>query len=167
MPLVVSTLASDLEAVFASQPLDAATSAKKMAMAYDSYCKAGMAGIACPVFTGSEAPALESVLLGAISSPAAGGPPVIAAAWAAGIQAYWLSPPVVFTAPPILGTATAMLGAATVIPGLTAVFLNIANTSSTCAQTMAAVLDAATKTVLVTFTTPPPPAGPPPPAPVV
>jgi len=167
MPLVMSKLAKDLEAAFAEQPASPALAAQKMALAYDNYCKSGIAGGIPPLFTGAEAKALEGVLLPAIANPLGGGPPVIAAAWSAGIQGYWLTPPVAFLAPPIGGVVTAMPGAGAVIPGLTAAFLNILNTEAMIANLMAGILDIATKTVLVTFATPPPPAGPPPPATVI
>lgn len=167
MPLNSSSLAKELEAAFASQPESPALSAQKMAAAYDNYCKAGIAGGIPPLFTGAEVKRLEGILLGAIASPVGGGPPVIAAAWSAGIQSYWLTPPVPFLAPPIAGVTTAMPGAGAAIAVLSAGFLNVLNTEATIAQIMATALDIATRTVLVTFATPPPPAGPPPPATVI
>lgn len=165
MPLIVSQLEVGLKNAFAAQ-LQPPQTAQQLALAYDSYCKAGLAGGIPPLFTGAEVKALEGILLGAIASPM-GAAATFAAAWASGVQAYWLAPPVAFTAPPIAGVTTGMPGAAAITSALTAGFSNIANTEDTIAKLMSTVLDTATKTVLVTFATPPPPAGPPPPATVV
>jgi len=165
MPLDKSGLASELEAIFKDQLSSPAIVAQKMATAYDNYCQKGLAGGAKPILVGKKA--LEGTLAAAIASPATGAPPTLAGAWSAGIQAYWLAPPVVFATPPISGLATTMPGAGAVVAALTAAFVNVANTEASIAQIMATTLDIATKTVLVTFTTPPPPAGPPPPATVL
>lgn len=166
MPLVVSTLASELKTIFESMPTDGALAASKLAGAYDKYCKAALAGGIPPVFTGAEKPALEGFLAGVLAS-GAGSAAQVAQAWSTGIQAYWVAPPVPFMAPPIAGVVTAMPGAASAVSTITGVLSNMANTEDSAAQGLAAALDVATKTVLVTFTTPPPPAGPPPPATVV
>ncbi len=164
MPLIVSTLSSLLETSFMSCPDSAQKSADDMATAYDTYCKAGLAGGIPPLFTGLEKQALMSILLAAIISKA-GTPDQIAQAWSSGIQTYWLSPPVVFTAPPIAGLVTAVPGAGAVIAAISGVMANTKNTAASAAQGIAAALDAATKTVLVTFSSPP--VSPPPPATVV
>ena len=161
MPLVVSSLAAALEAAFLSHPGSAAISASDMAKAYDDYCKAGLAGGIPPLLLPAGKSALEGVLLGAIAS-GQGTPAQIAGAWSSGIQAYWMTPPVVFTAPPITGVVTAIPGAAAVTGVVIGVLSNVKNTAATAAQGIAAALDVATKTVLVTFATPPPPALPPP-----
>jgi hypothetical protein len=166
MPLVVSTLSDLLEASFVSYPGDAQRSADGMAMAYDTYCKSGLAGGVPPLFTGLEKQNLMGILLSSIMSKK-GTPDQIAQAWSSGIQTYWMSPPVVFTAPPIIGVVTAMPGAGAVIAAIKGVMANTDNTAASAAQGIAAALDAATKTVLVTFSAPPPPTGPPPPAMVV
>lgn len=166
MPLVVATLASALEAAFASHPDVAAKAADDMAKAYDDYCKAGLAGGVPPLLTPAGKSALMGMLLSAIAS-GNGTPAQVGQAWASGIQMYWMSPPVLFTAPPIVGTVTAMPGAAGAAAAITGVLANGQNTPGTAAQGIAAALDVATKTVLVTFTAPPPPTGPPPPATVV
>lgn len=166
MPLVVATLASKLEAAFMSHPGSASKSADDMASAYDAYCQSGLAGGVPPIITPAAKQALMGMLLGTIAS-GSGSPAQIAQAWSNGIMMYWMSPPVMFTAPPIIGVVTAMPGAPGAIGPLTGVFANGQNTAASAAQGIAAALDAATKTVLVTFSAPPPPTGPPPPATVV
>jgi len=166
VPLVVVTLGNALEAAFAAHSDSAAQVANDMATAYDSYCKAALAGGIPPLLTPAAKSALMGMLLGAIES-GNGTPAQMGQAWAAGIQMYWMSPPILFTAPPIVGTVTAMPGAASVPGAISGVLSNPLNTAATAAQGIAAALDVATKTVLVTFTAPPPPTGPPPPATVV
>ena len=163
MPLNVQQLTQGLAAVFKAQPGSGAEAAQKIAAEYDKYCQAAMAPPGKPIFTTAEVKAFEGPLAGVLSSgtgPAA----AVASAISAGLQAYWLSPPVQFSGGPAMGMATAMPGAAAAIPALTAAFSNLANTEDSAAAAIAAALDTATKTVLVTFTAPPPPSGPPPPA---
>lgn len=166
MPLVVASLTAELKTIFESMPTDGMLAASKLAGAYDKYCKTALAGGIPPVFTGAEKPALEGSLAGVLAA-GAGSAAQVAQAWSMGIQAYWVVPPVPFMAPPITGVVTVMPGAAIVIPAITGVLLNTKNTADSAAQGLAAALDVATKTVLVTFATPPPPAGPPPPATVI
>jgi len=167
MPLVVAQLQAELAAVFLAQPDSGAKSAKDMAAAYDNYCKAGLAGGAVPVFTATEVKRLEGLLAGALADPKVGSAANLAMAWMNGLNSYWLAPPVQFATPPILGMVTAIAGIGAVSGGLTGVFSNTQNTEASAAQQIATILDAATKTVLVTFTAPPAPLGPPPPATVV
>jgi len=164
MPLVVSQLTSDIQAVFASKPPSGAVAAQKIAAAYDSYCKTGLAGGVPPLLTGTEAKRMEGPLAGALSS-SSGSAAAVGAAFSSGVQAYWLSPPIPFMAPPITGVVTAVPGAGAVAGAVTGALSNVANSEATIAAQIAAALDAATKTVLVTFATPPP--SPPPPATVV
>ena len=165
MPLISAPLEKSIEAAFMAQSSPAVV-ANKLATAYDNYCKGGLAGGVPPLLTGAEVKAMEGILLAAIASPS-GSPAIFAAAWTAALQAYWLAPPVVFSAPPITGVATVMPGAGAVTPALTAAFSNTLNTEGIIAKLIASIIGAATKTVLVTFSTPTPPAGPPPPATVV
>lgn len=164
MPLVVSGLASELAAVFASKPPSGAVAAQKIAAAYDNYCKAGLAGGIPPIFTGTEAKRMEGPLAGALASPN-GTAAAVGAAFATGVNAYWLTPPVPFAAPPIAGVVTAVPGAAAVAAAVTGALSNLSNTEGSIGAQIAAALDLATKTVLVTFATPPP--VPPPPATVM
>jgi hypothetical protein len=156
-------LTAGIVSVLKSQPSTGALAAKKLALEYDKYCKTAMAPPALPIFTGVEAMSLEGPLA-AVFSGGTGPAPAVAQAWATGIQAYWLAPPVMFVGGPVSGVATAMPGAPASIAPITAALTNLGNTEETFAQQLATALDIATKTVLVTFATPPPPAGPPPPA---
>lgn len=166
MPLNVQQLTQGLAAIFKSQPGSGSEAANKIAAEYDKYCKAGMAAPGAPVFVGVEAMSLEGPLAGALGS-GNGTAAAVAAAYATGIQTYWLVPPVVFIGGPASGLATAMPGAGAAVPLITTALSNTQNTEDSIASQIATALDTATKTVLVTFTTPPPPLGPPPPATVV
>jgi uncharacterized protein (DUF486 family) len=164
MPLISAGLQASLFQIFTSQrQMTPRLAAQKMAKAYDNYARTAMAAASTPVITGLEAQKLEQTLYTAISNPRVGMAPIIAAAWGAGVMAYWMAPPV-----PFVGPQTGMvLQAATVVPiitaGLTACFSNVLSTESLSAQLMSTALDAATRTVMVTLL-PPPPA---PPVPVV
>lgn len=153
MPLNASQLASDIEAVFLSEPPDGATAAKKIAAAYDNYCKAGLAGGVPPVLTGVEAARFEGPLASGFSAGAAS---AVANGFKDGVTAYWVSPPVPFAAPPIAGVTTSVAGAGAIVGPLTGILENSSNTQKSSAQQIAQLLDQATKTVLVTFTAPQP-----------
>jgi hypothetical protein len=81
-----------------------------------------------------------------------------------GIMSYWMAPPVMFSGGPAIGVTTAMAGAMSIVSPLGAALSNTQNTEDAIGNQIATLLDAATKTVMVTFSAPPPPAGPPPPA---
>jgi len=166
MPLNVQQLTQGLAAIFKGQPKSGAEAANKIAAEYDKYCKAGMAAPGLPVFVGTEAMSLEGPLAGALGS-GNGTAASVAAAYGVGIQAYWLAPPVVFVGGPASGLATAMPGVGAAVSLITVALSNVQNTEDSAASQIATALDAATKTVLVTYTVPPPPLGPPPPATVV
>lgn len=90
-------------------------------------------------------------------------PASVVAAFANGLTAFWLTPPVVFAgAPP--GAVTAVGGTAALGPALTSVFAsNIAGKLSkqACADAIAAVIHTFTLTVIVTHpVTPTPVVGP-------
>jgi hypothetical protein len=163
MPLNLSPLASELEGVFSSEPPNGSVAAQRIAQAYDNYCKAGLAGGIPPVFTGTEAKRLEGPLANALNSKSSAAS--VASAFASGLTAYWLQPPVIFAAPPVLGAATVIPGAQPMVNPLTGVLKNLSNGRPVAANKIAAELDKATKTVLVTFTAPQP--TPPSPATVV
>lgn len=153
MPLVVSKLAADLQKIFASRPSNHAIAAQKIAQAYDAYCKKGLAGGVPPLLTGAEAKRFEGILVPVLIS-SSGTAVTVGAAFASGIQSYWLTPPVVFTAPPILGVVTLMPGATGAAALITAALSNLANSEASCAAQIASALDVATKTVLATFSAP-------------
>jgi len=161
MPVVVAQLASGLANVFRGQPGNGALAAMLIAGEYDAYCQAAMAPPGLPILTGAGKSALQGILTGALAS-SSGAAANVAQAFSTGIMAYWMSPPVMFVGGPASGVVTAMPGAPAVIGPITAALSNTMNSEDTIGQLIAAALDTATKTVLVTYATPPPPALPPP-----
>ena len=164
MPLIMATLATGLANVFKSQPSSGADAARAIANEYDKYCKTAAALPGLPVFTSLEKTTFEGILVPALSSPDAGNASVVASAFGNAVQAYWLSPPVMFSGGQAIGTVTAAPGALAIVQALTSAMLNTSNTEDVIGQLIAIQLDLATRSVLVTYTAPPPPAGPPPPA---
>lgn len=159
MPLASPLLQAGLLQVFKDQQnMTPRLAAQKMAKAYDDYAKTALAGAFPPIFTGTEVQKLEKTLFSAISEPRAGAAPLIAAAWGAGVVAYWSAPPVLF-AGPIPGASMVLLAAPAmgiIVPALTACFQNSKNTEESAAALMASILDGATRTVMVLITLPPP-----------
>lgn len=167
MPLIVSKLSADLSNVFSGYPSSGSDAANGIAMAYDNYCKNAIASPGLPIFTTSERYAFRAILSSILSSAEAGNANILAKAFGDAVQAYWMAPPVMFSGGAATGIVTAVPGAMAVVSALAGVLSNTQNTAAVAGQQIAAQLDIATRTVLVTFSTPPPPAGPPPPAMVI
>lgn len=166
MPLNVQKLSIGLGSIFRSMPTSGAEAAMRIASEYDSYCRLGMAPPGLPMITPASLQALAASLSAVLGQPN-GTAASVAAAFSSGIQAFWLSPPVLFVGGPASGVATAIPGASAAIPLITSALQNLANSEDTAAAQIAAALDTATRTVLVVYSTPPPPSGPPPPATVI
>jgi len=155
MPVVVRQLASSLLQVMRSLEENAAVNAKKWADAYTDYAKPAIAGPAIPQWIGNESQKMSPVLQTAMKTPVPN-PSAFATALATGVEAFWLLPPVIFTPPGGAGAVTAFPGKPALIAGLTAV-LSAPQPEQAAAESIAAQLDIATKTVLVTYTIPPNP----------
>jgi hypothetical protein len=147
-----SSLASALQNTFANMPASASAAATSLAANYYDYATAGMFGASAPQIPTANRDALKTTLLAAIAVPAAGSPPTIAAAWAAGLAAFWLGVPV---AGAQAGATVACPGAASLTASLTVVFANLANTAAVCAQALATALHTATMTVTAAVAPPP------------
>jgi hypothetical protein len=154
MPLVKANLKSDFRAVFDSKPKDRSELAQRWAAAYDSYASLAITGNGGNIIAAGKKSVLEATLLGVLSIPI-GVPAVVAAAWGAGLLAYWggtpFTPGVVpnppFTLP---GVAVPPVGIAALIPALTAIYLKT-DSEDGFADAQATALDICTKTVLVLF----------------
>lgn len=150
MPLGTN-LAPDIETVLSSSnTLDEA--AKKLALAYYSYCSTALFGASAPVIL----PAMRDVFavtLAASLDPAVGLPPIAAAAYSSAVNAFWTAVPVAGGSG--IGVTTGCPGAGAIVGGLIAVFSNPLNTYATCAAGMASVLQAATLTTICNLTLPP------------
>jgi hypothetical protein len=144
------------------QHLDAA---KAFADAYANYASAAMAGPSTPIFTGAEKALMMTTLMGALSPQ--GQAMTFAMAIQNAVMAYWTAPPVMFAPAPHPGMCLVMPGAAMIGPGIAGALANLKNTYDSIANQMATIIDAATKTALVTFIVPPPIPPPPPPMPLI
>lgn len=145
MPVIQADLAAALKAIFESMPPDPDQCAEAMANAYADYCETAIFGGCFPVITGVHRSALKAVLYAAIADPALGLPNKMSQAWATGVDAFWTAMPVAnLTA---AGITNGCPGASSLTGTLTAVFGNLANTTETCANGVAAALDTATATV--------------------
>lgn len=145
MALIPSVLIGQLAGAFAAPVRDASTAARRHAIAYECYARSAMAGAFPWAATGAERERLVQSLLGAMIP--AGSGPQMAGAWAQGLLAFWLAPPVVFGA----GVVTAFPGQPALAAALTAAFSNPNNTAATAAVSVSQALDAATRTILVTL----------------
>lgn len=155
MPLDVTTLHATMKDVFAALPGDPAAAALALANAYRDYAATGAFAGGLPVIVDPMRDALKTTLQAAIAVPLLGSPATFAAAWAAGVTAFWLAVPVLGAT---VGTTNGCPGAASLVGSLTAVFGNLANTADTCADGLSSALHSATMTVTATVTPPVPPA---------
>lgn len=138
-------LRDGLGAALARPSNTALEAAGKQAAAYGRYATGALAGVVPWVPTGTEEARLQGALL--VGMVPGGNPALLAASWAQGLAAFWLLPPAIFGP----GVATAFGGAPLVVGGLTPLFSNPLNPASISALTMASILDAATRTVIVTL----------------
>lgn len=150
MPLILSTLQGPLLQLFTKGTDVSAESAEIMSSAYVSYASTAIFPPDVPVFTGLEKALMKATLIAAMN-PFLPNPAGLGAAWAAGIQAFWTSPPIA-----CLGGAP---GAVTAVPGaasLPATMLAITSVpfqpASVAATGIAAAIDAATRTTIATLT---------------
>lgn len=154
MALVSAPLQGALLGLFKTGTPVAMVAAQKMAEAYTNYCRTGLFGTSVPTILPSATALLQTTLLSAMSTPAAGTPSKFAKAWADGVQAFWLAPPVAVLGVQS-GVVTAIPGAAALSGILTALFANPMNTAVSVAAQLASALDTATKTTVATLAPPP------------
>jgi len=150
MPMVVKQLSTALLKVMRALEADEGKNARSWADAYTKYAKPAIAGLALPVWVGTEATKMSPMLQTAMKTPSPS-PSNFAMALANGIEAFWLLPPVVFTPPGGAGAVTAFPGKPALIAGLTAV-LSAPQPEAAAAEAIAAQLDTASRTVTVTYT---------------
>lgn len=158
MPLVPTILQNEFLRVFKSTKNNTADSvARDLAGAYESYAQwASAGGIAFPAFTGLERLKLEKTLLAVMSFPKTSTSVATATALANGVMAFWQAPPVIFgPATPGVVTMAAGVAPAILAPAIP-LLSNPSNPTELVALSLATIVDAATRTVLVTLTLPPP-----------
>lgn len=154
MALVSAPLRTALVGLFKNGTPVAMDAALKMADAYTNYCRTGMFGTSIPTILPGATSLLQTTLLGAMATPAAGTPAKFAKAWADGVLAFWLTPPVAVLGVQS-GVVTAIPGAAALTGILTPLFANPTNTAEAVAAQLASALDTATKTTIATLAPPP------------
>lgn len=145
MPLQLPVLQSQILSVLRTQTADVASQATRLANAYNAYALTALAGVAAPIFTGTESARLASILLPSILTP--GPAQRFAQAFADGLLSFWTVPPVVFTDGVNAGVPLFTTG-----PILTAsltVALAAPQDATLAAQSIAAALDTATRSITV------------------
>lgn len=148
-----TNLAADIQAVFDSAPASAHIAAVAMAQAYWDYVESASFGPDLPVLL-ETARDLMAATLEASLNPVTGTAVTAAAAWAAGVAAFWQSP--VVPCLPVPGKVNGCPGATSITASMAAVFLNLANTSAIAAAGMDASIETATLTTFATLNVPPP-----------
>lgn len=131
-------------------PMEAA---QKIASAYEQYASTALAGPGLLVAPGPGRAVMEQPLAAAFSV-LPGLPPVVAAGYAAMVTSFWAAASFVSPAGP--GIAAPPAGVGALIPALTAFFSVPGNPVELYSLQVATVLDACTRTVLVTYVLPPP-----------
>lgn len=127
--------------------------AKQMALAYMAYAQGGQFGASVPTLLPTHTLALEGPLVGALLLPQGGNPANLAAAWAAGVLAFWLPGTPVLGAQ--VGTVIGCPGSAALSGTLLPAFSNVFSTAPLTASLMAAAIHAATITTTATVAPPP------------
>ena len=157
MALDSSALADALSGVFAAPAPDFLTSAKNWANAYAGYAaeaQSCQAVLPVPVAVKAATATLQSALAGAF----AGGvdPVSTASAMASAFTAFWFLPPMAFQGV-TPGVVTVVSGTGILATGLVASWAQSTATQASAdaaASTMATLLDAFTRTVVVTHAPP-------------
>lgn len=143
MPLLPNTLISQFTQQFrAARVTGARDTARQFAQTYFDYALTAASAYGPFVPTGSEKPRLEALLVAAFSIPV-GAAPVVAAAWGAGIQLFWVG--AVFGT----GVGSSVPGVPAIIGGVSAALSNPLNTSESAAALMASAIDIGTRTLLI------------------
>lgn len=158
MPFLVPILEQGIKDLILNPPKNAQEAAKRLAKAYADCVKPAVAAHMKPSFTGQEAATMANAMAGAFKEK--GVAPVSIRGIVGGVQAFWMSPPVIFSGA-IPGT-TVWAGQGV----LTACLATLGNpriAAGPAAKKIANCLVNATKLVM---TTPVPSGGPLPPVPV-
>jgi hypothetical protein len=145
MALVLSVLTNGFMDLAIRKPKDAREAARRMALTYGIYARSAQAAGTPGIFTGLETKILEGLLYTALQVTQ-GVAVKYGTQWAAGLTAFWMTPPIVFA----FGPVTGFVGAPVLIATLTAALSNPLNTDPTAALQIATALHAATLTVVVT-----------------
>lgn len=154
MPLIKDSMTAAFLSLYSTKPKDRAEVAQKWAQAYDSYASLAITPNGGSAVTVGRQQALQATLYAVLSIPI-GIPATVAAAWGAGLTAYWSGLPFTPAAVPnppftLPGVAAPPPGVGALIPVLTAIYSKTSS-ESVFASEQAAALDACTRTVVVLF----------------
>ena len=153
MALDSAQLAIDIQAVLDSFPATPAIAADGFAAAYTTYANTGLFGASTPVIPGSATTTMAATLATSLAVP--GAAPVHAAAWSAAVLAFWSAPPIAVVGPQV-GAVTSAPGPPSITAAMTAILVNLTNTSATAAAGIAAALHAGTSGGIIATVAPPP-----------
>lgn len=143
MPLNPTTLAEQFLRQFHSARISGRLDvARALADTYSQYALTASSAYGLFVPTGTEKLRLESILAAALV-PSAGAATAVAVAWGTGIQAFWTG--AVFGT----GVGSVVPGVPVMVGSLTALLTNPLNTAESAAATMASLIDAGTRTLLI------------------
>lgn len=154
MPLVMVSMQAAFRQLFETKPRDRFELADKWSTIYDSYASQALTANGGVVIAAGKKQAMQGVLIATLQIPI-GVPAAVAAAWGAGVTAYWggtpFTPGAVPNPPFVLpGVATPPAGTPALIAALTAIYLKT-DSADGFAAAQASALDACTRTVLVAF----------------
>jgi len=135
-----------------ARPQSPSEAANKIASIYESYASLGMAGGAFPLIAPGPGRAAMATPLAAAFSIKPGVPATVAQALGAMVVAYWSGATFATPAP---GVAAPPVAVPALIAGVTALLAVPNNPAPVFASQLALLLDACTRTVLVTFALPP------------
>lgn len=152
MPLIPIVLEKGLLDMMIDKPTSPQEAARRMADVYARYARFAVAGGPAS-FTGLEARQMERRLVGGFRNPESGNPSRGGGGIIGGIQAFWLTPPVVFGA----FTASFFAGAPVLGSCLGSSFRNPRIPVGLAAKKLANCLDKATRTVFAVGVGPPVP----------
>lgn len=131
--------------MIATKPASAAAACNQLAGYYATYALGALAGVAPPVFTGTEQTRFANLLKQVLNiSPPVGTSAQAAGGFVAAVTSFWMTPPVVFGG----GVVTAFPGAPALQAALVQLFSTF-NDADAAALGLATALDVATKTVTV------------------
>jgi len=153
MALLLPVLTSQLVVAMQNPSDQGAAKAQEWARAYNTYALTAQAGALLPTFVGIEAQALAGQLAGVMTNPN-GTAVQFANAFANGIEAFWLLPPVPFAGAGV-GAVSLFPGKGALVGQLTSVFSSFTDQTAAKAAEIASALDVATRTVIVAFAPPP------------
>lgn len=172
MPLQSSGLADALTAMFSEDgfPSSPTEAGDTWAQAYKDYAGGATAGPTSPLMPSlaTAGLTLATALGGAFTAAKASGPASLAPTMAAAFAAFWLAPPIVFTAtPPVIAGVVSVAVPGALPAGITDAIAAGVDGGDAAAQgqAFADALDTFTKTVMV-LNTPITPPGPPSPSPL-